>query len=359
MSDLENPAWRQEALRAIRWSLGREALDRPPADDVLETLRLKRIDAPFHYAWEGESVALAVYRNAWNLQRAAIERIGSAFSSAGLRPMLFKGAPLIQAHNGGRPLGLLADIDIIVPRQSLVDAMAVLYSNGLKPAQLNKETGRLDPADIESIALMEAGHYQLPPFRAVQPAQLAVDELRWIGERDATPLHAFGGDGLFVLEIDVHHRTASDVDLEPFLDRLIESPFADYAALAPADHLWTLMVRYYNEVALYGKTTLRELIYCGLLIGAGGIEWRHVIAACDEYRSHPACYYLLRFFHSLAPDLVPGDVVDTLRVGLRSCLRDFGWQLGKLFDFVEAMPLDPAAARWREDAGVASVPCPD
>ena len=351
-----NSSWRQEALRAILWSLGRQALDQLPADEVLEALRLKRVDAPFYYGGEGDSVALKVYRKAWSLQCAAIERFGSAFSSAGLRPILFKGAPLIQANNSGRPLGLLADIDVVVPRQSLVDAMAILYSNGLKPGELNKETGRLDPADIESIALVEAGHYQLPPFRAVQPVQLDADELRWIGERDAKPLHVLGGVGLFVLEVDVHHRTASDVDLEPFMDRLVASPFAGYAALEPADHLWTLLVRYYNEVALHGKTTLRELIYCGLLIGAGGIEWRHLIAACDEYRTHPACYYLLRFFHSLAPDLVPGDVVETLRVGLRSCLRDFGWQLGKLFDFVEAMPLDPATARWNEDTPVAFAP---
>lgn len=211
------------------------------------------------------------------------------------------------------------------------------------------KTGAFEPADIKQIALMEAGHYQLPPFRAVQPAQLGADELRWIGERGAKPLHLLNGRGHFVLEIDVHHKTASDVDLEPFMDRLVASPFADYLALEPADHLWTLLVRYYNEVALHGKDTLRELLYCGLLIGSGEIHWPHLVAACDEYRTHPACYYLLRFFHALAPELVPNEVLQALRARLRPCLRDFGWQIGKLFDFVEAMPLDPSTARWRND----------
>lgn len=96
--------------------------------------------------------------------------------------------------------------------------------------------------------------------------------------------------------------------------------------------------RYYTEVSVHGKPTLRDLAHVAPLLLSNAIEWEVIIAAARSYEIRSALYYPLRLLVFLVDNPVPPDALEELSPIRGSRMRDFGWQIGKLFYFVEPPP---------------------
>ena len=122
-----------------------------------------------------------------------------------------------------------------------------------------------------------------------------------------------------------------------------DSVFKNARTLSPTDHLWSITARYYNEVALHKKTSLREFIYIAMIVRNEDVDWDRFLELTHEFGTYAACYYPLAFLHSIEPSRVPEAALSKLRPVEGRRGRDYGWQLGKLFDFIEPLPFRPEA----------------
>ena len=217
----------------------------------------------------------------------------------------------------------------------------ILYGLGYRPAVYRRGEGLVD-RDIAGIAAIESGHYQLPSFARVSELEVDADTVqlaRELGEKDDGPMLREGERLVVVTECDVHHRVASDVESAPLFERAIPSAFGVGSTLGPADHVWFTLSRLYVEVALHGKTSLRDFAYLLPLVAEGDVDWSVVLGAASEMELRPHLYYFLAFMSDLHPGLVPPDVLAELEPTCGARVHDWGWQLGKLFSIVEPSPL--------------------
>lgn len=74
-------------------------------------------------------------------------------------------------------------------------------------------------------------------------------------------MHLIDDRFLLVIEIDVHHGIASDVESESFFERAVPSVHGVASTMSPTDHVWVVTSRLYNEVSLYGMNSLRSFAY--------------------------------------------------------------------------------------------------
>jgi hypothetical protein len=151
---------------------------------------------------------------------------------------------------------------------------------------------------------------------------------------------AFIGNGALtvIVEIDIHHNVATDTDPKPLLDRAVRSQCLSGFTLSAADHLWLNCSRYYNEVALFGKRTLRPIAYTAPLLNEV-IDWDIVMSTARDLDLSASLYYPLRILEMLTQVPVPTDVLSSVNPRYLGAERDFGWQLGPLFGFIEEFPL--------------------
>jgi hypothetical protein len=101
--------------------------------------------------------------------------------------------------------------------------------------------------------------------------------------------------------------------------------------------VWITLTRYYNEVALLGKRYLRDFAYIIPILKNEAIDWDVVLSANRSYELHAPLFYYLNFLRSLGA-CVPEAVLAETSPLRSERLRDFGWQLGKLFDVLEPSP---------------------
>ena len=73
------------------------------------------------------------------------------------------------------------------------------------------------------------------------------------------------------------------------------------------------------------------------------VDWDRFLELTHEFGTYAACYYPLAFLHSIEPSRVPEAALSKLRPVEGRRGRDYGWQLGKLFDFIEPLPFRPEA----------------
>jgi hypothetical protein len=162
-------------------------------------------------------------------------------------------------------------------------------------------------------------------------------QIRLAASWQRRPLWVVGGQPYVVLEVDVHHGLAADIESAPFFQRAVNSIYPNALTLSSGDHLWFTISRYYNEVALHGKRSLRDFAYSAALIHSAP-DWDRVLTAASEYSLHPSLYYYLYFLNKITSARVPSEVLNELFPVSKVRLRDWGWQIGKLFDGVEPWP---------------------
>lgn len=346
------PSWRSHALDllaacprlrdpAARGRLTDLPIDTTPSD--LEELAGVKLDSLYYLARDPDAPRQRLYDAVWRIQREAVREALASFAAAGVATIVFKGAELLERYYRPHGLSLLVDFDVLVARERLVEAQRILFGLGYRPAVYRRGEGLVD-RDIGAIATIESGHYQLPSFMRVAEPKLDPDLVglaRELGETGDGPLIRDGDRLAVVVECDVHHRVATDVDTAPLFERAVPSALGAGSTLGPADHLWFTLSRLYVEVALHRKRSLRDFAYLLPLVAEGGVDWSVVLeaGAGAETELRPHLYYFLSFVRELLGGGVPAEVLDGLDPTQGSRDHDWGWQLGKLFSTVEPSPL--------------------
>jgi hypothetical protein len=332
---------RPHSLRAHASRFGAKA----PAGHV-SRLRDLKIDSLYYLAAGEGRVVQQLYDSLWNVQAAGCAEVLGALEQAGVMAIVFKGADFLHRY-WTSALSWMADVDILVPRDSLGLARAVLYKLGFRQAKFSRQHGVLLDADVIELSEVEGRHYELFPFCRLDPIGLNEEGMKLARRREELPLVVEEGQAFAIVEVDLHHKVTLDVESEPFFERARPSSFGHGLSMSAADHLWFTTSRLYNEVAIHGKRSLRDFAFLLTLLASEEVEWDVVVASAQQYQLHASLYYYLRFVFELSGFSPPSDVLDSVIPLGTSRLRDWGWQLGSLFDVIDENPLDLGRKRRR------------
>jgi putative nucleotidyltransferase-like protein len=344
-SDPLSTGWVSAALELLSWSVHRPSLDEPSTrklkastETFIATLKEKQLDSLFYMSCSPGAAAQSLYDKVWAVQKEILLQLGRSFSDEGIGFYLFKGSESVERWYGSRALGFFNDVDLLVGRADLGSIKAILYGNGFRQARFDQAESRLVDLDVLEIALLEGEHYELAPFRRLVPIHLDDADLRELSSAPPSPLVFVGDEAMVMVELDIHHSVATDIDAKDVMDDAQTSALGLGLSLSDTNQLWLLTSRYYTEVALHGKTSLRDFCYLLPIIGSGTIDWNVVLRAANKYQLRASLFYFLSFMSSLAGGAVPADVLSELSPLKGTRMRDWGWQLGKLFSFVEDFP---------------------
>jgi hypothetical protein len=212
---------------------------------------------------------------------------------------------------------------------------------GLRQAVFNPTLGYLVDRDIPEVGRLEASQYELSPLAYLMEIELEDEEVTFIREYNRHPLWVVNDRCYLVVEIDIHYQLTADVQSGDFLDRAIPSSLEHCLTMSKEDHLWYLTSRYYDEVVIHGKRSLREFAYLAALLDEQSLDWNIIVGCARKYDLEASLYYFLSFMARLSDRLVPPEVLSELLPSKGSRQRDWGWQLSKLFGGVEPFYLQP------------------
>jgi hypothetical protein len=315
---------------------------RKPPDDAarhLSFLRAREIDSLLYLSTDSQSTEQRLYDEVWRRQLGVLREVMKSLDGLGIPVLVLKSAELIPRAFGVHGLGLLVDVDVMVPRRYLGDVRRVLFSMDMRQAVFDPTTGMLVDRDIAEIGKIESTHYELAPFCLIQEFNPDDEIAALLMARNDHPIYLVGNKVVVVIEIDVHHGIATDVPSDQFFERAVRSYHGVGFTMCAADHAWFVLTRLYNEVALYQKQSLRAFAYTIPLVATGGIDWGVMSRVADELRLGPTLYYYLKFISWLLPGFVPDSLLELIHPLRNSRVRDWGWQLGKLFGVMEPFPL--------------------
>ena len=308
-----------------------------PAGAFLNTLRDRKIDSLAYLAgmdpWQRQNL----YDRIFTVQRMAAGQLSTELAAKGADPLVFKGLEIAQRFFAGRGIGMMTDVDVLIRRDQVALARTVVYDLGYRQASITRETGELAELDPIDVAQVEASHYELVPYIKAVPLELSGDELAFVGRLTKAPLWSDGDTAVMFIELDVHHRVALDIPSTGLFERAIPGAIDGARTLSDADHLWLLTSRYYTEVALHGKRSLRDFAYVAALLARGRVDWDVLLGVAKEYELTASLFYYLSFLDVLLESVVPEEVLAELKPTSASG-RDWGWQLGPLFDFIDDLP---------------------
>lgn len=345
------PRWAAAAVDLLRWLARTNANSgaKPQIDldtSAVEELRRRGIDSLYYWtlcdgkpgcpANRCEVPLQRVYNRVAAAQADELTRITAAFSDADLSFAVFKGAALSRRLGTRAAIGMAADLDILLPRQSVEEAKCVLYSAGYRQLIFDPRVQKLVRRDVQEVAALEAQHYELVAFNRQIKFPLTNEEREAAFGFDKMPLWVFADEAALVLEFDIHHGIASDVDCEALLARCVVRE--GMSTLCDADHLWFGLARYYNEVAIHGKRSLRDLAYLGPLVRFGEVDWDVLARQTVETTTQAPVFNLLRFLDALSGGSVPAGVFAAIKPTEENRFRDWGSLLPQLFGIRDTVP---------------------
>jgi len=307
---------------------------------MLEWLASRKIDSAAYLYGNGlrEAVPQMVYDAAWRAQREALVELIQELDRQGISPIVVKGADAAERYFGSSGFGLFNDIDLLVGNEELQDVSAVLLNQGYRQAVFDRSSFKLKDRSVRDIAAIQATHYELPPFCKLVPLTLEPRAAAFASGLARHPIWVCAdGTPWIVVEFDVHFQLATDVDSEQFFERARPGPLGG-RSLSATDTVWFVAARHYMEVGLLGKTGLRDLFYVAAAVKRETVDWDLLLHKALELQNAPALFYPLSLIAQAIPDCVPESVLKALSPLTASRDRDFGWQMGKLFDFVEPFP---------------------
>ena len=288
----------------------------------------------------------SLYNRIWHRQRAALVETMTALERRGIEALTFKGAEIHLRYFGDLALGGMVDADILVQPPQIEAARAELHTLGYRHGVRD---WRADGADwmgdvrwlsSDEIAACETNHYELAPLQRVEPFHVSVEETaHLLLQRVRIPVWR-QSDGAWRLGIcvDLHHGVASNVPNDAFFAGAVPGTCGAARSMSATDLLWFTASRHYVEVAVEAKRSLRELAYAITLLG-DAIDWDRVLRVAVDYELGGSLYYPLAFLRRVFGIAVPDAVLDASSPLRTSRRRDWGWQLGVLFDFIEPCPL--------------------
>jgi Uncharacterised nucleotidyltransferase len=316
-------------------------------EPFLPTLKRKNLDSLFYIGCGVTSVDQHLYDQVWSAQRATLLSIGRRLADDGVKFYSFKGSESSERWYRSRGLGFFNDIDILVDRADIGYVKSILYQNGFRQAYLDRSRACLVDRDVAEIASIEGHHYELAPFVKLLPVDLAAGALDQGSDLAGTPLVVVNDRAMVGVEVDIHHGIATDIDVGDLTDDARASATGLGLSFSDSNQVWVLTSRYYTEVALHGKGSLRDFTYILPILAAGEIDWDVILRAARKYELRSSLFYYLSFMSFLAGNPLPEEVGYELSPLRGPRLRDWGWQLGKLFESIEVFPFDDSALRPR------------
>ncbi|WP_203072154.1 nucleotidyltransferase family protein [Falsiroseomonas ponticola] len=347
------PRWAAAAVDLLRW-LARDNARLAAAPQIhldipsIDELRRRGIDSLYYWTLSGSGQSFVsesqraeiplqrVYDRVAAAQAEELVRINGALAEAGISFAVFKGAALSRRVRDGAAVGMAADLDILLPRSLVEEAKCALYALGYRQMIFDRQARMLIRRDVQEIAALEAQHYELVAFNRQVDFALTDAERQAASDFCKMPLWVFADAAALVLEVDLHHGIASDVDCEALLARRVVRQ--GLPTLCDADHLWFGLARYYNEVAIHGKRSLRDLAYLAPLVRFGEVDWGVFAQQTNDTMTHAPVSHLLGFLNALSGDSVPSEVFAAIKPTDDNRFRDWGSLLPQLFGMQDKVP---------------------
>lgn len=281
-----------------------------------------------------------VYDRIWARQRAALLEALAELERNGVETLTFKGAEFHFRYFPDRALGGMADLDILVCDGQLEAARRVLLALGYRHGVYDRPANAIQWLAADEVAAVEARHYQLAQLMRVEPFEVSPGEAAVL-ESERVPIPVWrGDDGSWRLAVnfDVHRDVAANVPGTPFFTSADPAVHGIGLSMSTSDLVWFTASRYYSEIGASGKRSLRDLAY---LIPAvdDALDWDPVVRAAERYALGASLFYPLAFLRGAFGAAVPDEALEASLPTKTSRQRDWGWQLGVLFEFVEPMPL--------------------
>jgi hypothetical protein len=317
----------------LRWCRDRDGSPALASDACthLAALQAREIDGLLHLALRKEHPLQAACDRLFAVQRAALCEVAEELARRRVEPVVLYDAEAIARFFDGRGVGVLPELELLVPRTAAGAVKQSLHRLAFRQARLDGETAALVELDVAELATAELPGIALAPFRRRERIAIAAGE-------PLPPGAAIGPDGgsAVMTTIRVSFQVGADIPSEPLQARARPSAIAALA-LSPTDQLWIALSRHYRETALGARRSLRALALAMPLVSpATALDWEVVVRAGRDHALRASLFYPLAFLARLG-GRVPDEVLAELRPGAGDC--DLGWQLGPLFGVTDPFPL--------------------
>jgi hypothetical protein len=283
----------------------------------------------------------SLYERIWSRQRSALLETMSELEARGIEALAFKGVEFHLRYFGTRAIGGMADADILVRANDLEGTRAALHDLGYRHGDFDPRDGYVRWYSAGDVKKLEADHYELAAFLLLEPFEVsAYEDLLLRRERIRVPVWpaAAGAGWCLGISFDVHHGVATNISGDRFFGTAVPGTCGAGRSMSPSELFWFTISRWYSELAVVRKRSLRDLAYV-LPVFGDDLDWETVLRAAADYELGAALYYPLSFMDRAFEVDVPSEVLiatDPRRTSRRS---DWGWQLGPLLDFIEPVPL--------------------
>jgi hypothetical protein len=307
----------------------------PVGTDGFAWLMHRRIDALLD-----DNPLQPLYNRIWMRQRDALVEVMTALARRDINALCFKGAEIHLRHFADHALGGMGDVDILVPREKSEGARAELHELGYRHGAFDSRTGMVSWFSRDEIARLEVGHYELAPLLRMERFEASQTEAALLAKRIRAPICPGGNVAEWCLgiNIDVHTGVATNISSDELFKCTDPGSCGAGRSMPSSDLLWFTASRYYSEVGTVGKRSLRDLAYIIALL-RDRIDWDHVMRVATDNQLGASLFYPLAFLQRTFGAAVPEAVLEATSPLKTPRRRDWGWQLGVLFDFIEPLPL--------------------
>lgn len=317
---------------------------RSRAAAALPELERRNISTLYYIAFEPQHAVQRLCDRVWEVQQPMIRDAVATLTARGIPALVFKGVEFLARHFGSHRVVDLGDVDILVPRETLGDALVALQGLGYDNRYFDYAANRWEDDDPIKVAHWHATHdHEMWPVNFARPMSLTRDEIELRQRLKLRGVAFPDGSPACKVKIDLHFNVGPEFRLEDALQRAVPGAIGAGLAFGPSDHLWLAIVRYYKSVACYEVDSLHHIAYVTRHLARSVIDWDIVLREVLETNAHiqhgaPAMFYILGLLARIDERLVPREVIERFRPsGARR--DDWGWQIGKLFGFTEPCPL--------------------
>lgn len=339
--------WRQCAIELIRWVLLQKPLPNEVESarhdpSVISELAKRRIDSLLYLACDPTAIEQQLHDRVLSIQLRLLGNAVESLKREEIIPITLKSAEFLPRYFHSRAISHSEDFDILVQKYQIPGAKRALLDGGWRQAVYDPTSCQLKDIKASNVAAVEASHYELAPFRRLEEVRLSERELEfarvWHQEWPSYPVRVSDDRCFVISELDVHFGLFQDFDPSALFDRSINGTLEGTRTLAVSDHLWITSTRYYNEVALHNKQSLRDFAFIAALMRGGDVDWDFICRVAESLENRPALFYPIYFLSCLGGNLVDQQFFQRLSPARGNRHRDWGWMLGRLFDVVEPMP---------------------